>query len=1239
MTTQSDSLKALIQSCNPDTLTAFFRAASPHFKPATPSIPDPRTDRETFGVPVCIGSIDFDDMQQLLVVFTPVTRELTSRTGKGKQYDLAKAILKQTAFSAGIFCFADPDGVFRFSFVAVDYLGTKKAYTSFRRYTYFVDPHTQTNRTFLDQIGTKAKFTDLNTIRAAFSIEAVSEDFYKEFSPQFQMLADHVQGTSDAAKRQDFALLFIIRIIFLGFVQKKGWLGDDPAFLDHFQKAYARCQQKDQFYTDWLAPLFFEALNSAPGQKVAYGANAYPPKIEEALQMAPYLNGELFKRKPGMDDQSLWIPDQAITDFFEFLFTYNFTIEEAKLDDADLGLNPEFLGIIFERLVNKADGAVYTPRTEVDFMCRMALLQWLHKRLPEIDLAQLYGFFFRSGSTEETQVTGGVFSSEQLGALIDALETVTICDPAAGSGAFEVGMLQVLEEALEDLYARPNLPADRRWAAPNRFERKKDIISRSLYGVEVKAWAVWINQLRLWLTLFIDMDDDMRTSQKPLLPNLQFKVRQGDSLIQLLGGKLFPVRDLKKEFDVIFASLTATKKQKDTIEDLLKSLKESKIAFFQNKNVTATKIQHLENELFLAFLDLKIEGLKAQLLKLDKPPARQTSLIPEENPKQLDLDLSSIERQRIQSEIETLAAQFDCLQENLPFTWNIEFAEIFSRPNSGFDIIIGNPPYVRQEAIGDPAGGMSATAYKALLMQLPLLDYPDYFGKSASESDKYRGSRKTKRESGQDGLPMTADLGSRSISTSRPDGRSDLYTYFYLHSLRLLNPGGVHVFICSNSWLDVGYGAWLQEFFLSRAPLRFVFDNHARRSFASADVNTIITVADAPGSKAVPVGHKVRFVAFKQPFEEVLTGEVLLGLEETESAMRNEQVRCYPLSVGDLREAGKDPEKGTYEGDKWGGKYLRAPDIYFTILEKGKGKLVRLGDVAEVRRGITTGANDFFYLTPLGPGSKPGLMRVRNGAGWEGEIEEEFLKPVIKSPRECRTIRIKAEDLRFRIFMCHKSKAELKGTNALAYIEWGEKARPIVKAGEHEGGSVSGFDKISSVLSRPRWYDVGLRRVPPIIVPCSFRSVFNIFFNSSDVFADKRLYEVFPKGDPTNLVIQLNSTIFPLFLELMTRNIGGGGGPIDATVEEITKILVLETCLTNDARIGNIERVSIFVECGFDPKSDTPISQQEPHPLPDRKALDDVVFDALGLTADERKEVYRAVCTLVWERISKAESV
>lgn len=200
------------------------------------------------------------------------------------------------------------------------------------------------------------------------------------------------------------------------------------------------------------------------------------------------------------------------------------------------------------------------------------------------------------------------------------------------------------------------------------------------------------------------------------------------------------------------------------------------------------------------------------------------------------------------------------------FDWRVEFAEVFK--DGGFDIIVANPPYVRQELI-DPK-------VKPKLLE------------------QYRDAAV---------------------------GRSDLYVYFYVRALQLLKPGGMHVFVCSNSWLDVGFGGKLQEYLLKHAHIQAIYDSALERQFASADVNTIISVMQKNGHAHGRDAHATRFVRLNAPFEQAVADP--------------QYQRVIVRTAAELWQAGLS-EQGDYEGDKWGGKYLRAPDIYFTILEKGE---------------------------------------------------------------------------------------------------------------------------------------------------------------------------------------------------------------------------------------------------------------------------------------------------------------
>ncbi len=1169
--TAKQILEEAIRQFSPDKLTKFFREKNRAFVPRQE--PFSHYNDENFSEGSKIGEIPLTADEKLTICSFKTSQPLSERSGKKAQYDQGKKILRDSQSDAGIFIFYDPQGHFRFSLIYPETIGNRRQWSHFRRFTYFVSEEF-TNKTFLQRIG-EGDFGVIEKVKDAFALGPVTDIFYKDFFVEYNKLVKMVKDQNKSVGQQsacDFVLLFAIRTIFLGFIQKKGWIGNDEKFMQNFFKEYERkYSSQDLFYKRWLTPLFFQALNSPPGKKVAYSDNDFSEETEKNLQMAPYLNGGLFKEKPEYDHQGYCIPDKGIKEFFDFLFSYNFTIEENSYEDEDLQLNPEFLGIIFERLVSKADGTVYTPRIEVDLMCRLSLVKWLGKNITlPIPKSNLYELFFREGSAEEDQKHGS-FSEREIKEILHFLEDITVCDPAVGSGAFLVGMMQALDEVEQNLKARIGLKDD------DSFERKKKIIAQSLYGVEVKEWAVWICQLRLWLSLFIEAPDEMKNSFEPILPSLDFKVRRGDSLVQRVGSKSFPVLG--------HANLPSSIKSKVT------QLKNLKVEFFQNKINNDCEIRQKEMTVFREILESEIGELQSnqQRREIFKEPEKRKQMdfwFPKsgEREEQITIDFNQQKIEKLEVEITELKQELSVLREDKPLIWNIEFAEIFVE-SGGFDIVIGNPPYIRQEEISDPFGkAKDKKQYKEFLAEMVRLDFPNHFP------------------------PKT-----------KINAQSDIYTYFYIRALRLLNPKGIHTFICSNSWLDVGYGLWIQKFLLDQAPVEWMIDNHAKRSFESADVNTIISIIHAPVKKISP-DHLIKFIAFKKPFEEAVFTEYLLQIEEAKEVVSNDLFRVYPITLQALKNAGTEYESeeqekiqcGTYIGDKWGGKYLRAPDIFFTILEKGKDKLVRLGDIAEVRFGIKTGANEFFYLD---------AERIKQ---WG--IEEEFLKPVIKSPRECKNIMVSAKNLNLRVFMCHADKKELKGTNALKYIEWGEKS---VK--DESGQQIRAFHARPSCRGRTYWWDLGDRSPARLNFNYLIDDVGNTYIG--EILVSDNFHEIHTER---KLEIFLNSTIFWLFQNLSGRT-GFGGGLLKIQTYELEQIFVLEVKDKMDLQALKRSPQTIFEECGLSPQKS--IRDQQPNPLPDRKVLDNIIFDILGLTQEERREVYWAVCELVKNRLEKAKSI
>lgn len=850
-----------------------------------------------------LGSLEFDDGTTCGIYALPICRSLTERSSRQNQFGKATNIIKQENVQAGLFIFYDEFHSFRLSLVYPVYKGTKRAFSNYRRHSFYVSGDLP-NKTYLLQLN-KHNLNSMGDLKDIFSVDRVSTLFYEEFEKEYARLQTGIKNRYDQDVDQDllgnFALLFVIRIIFLGFVQKKGWLGENANFIREYLGSYDPAIHHQGIYQDLLIPLFFTALNSAPSSKNKYGFPHIPEPFKTHLVKAPYLNGGLFRPHDDYDTEALFITNEAVLNFVNFLFSFNFTLEENTLYDEELELNPEFLGIIFEKLINKAHGAIYTPRLEVDFMCRLSLVKYLQQNcLSSTSLENLYKLFFPEYGNEGDQTTGD-FTEHEASDLLDKLETVTVCDPAIGSGAFAVGMLNVIDEIECSIY-KHFLP-DKPISSP--YERKKRIIFQSLYGVEVKQWAVWITQLRLWITLLIEADDSFKHSEEPLLPSFDFKIRQGDSLIQMLGSSLFPVSGE----GIIAADI------KRKISDLVKL----KTEYFYNKcpqQLHEIELKH--KALYTSILDKRKKDLVQKLSKMKDmtTPEVQDSIF--DTDIQTEIDFASKKHKHQIEELELQIHKVDdeisqITTKNLPFIWRIDFPEIFIE-KGGFDLVIGNPPYVAQEDIEDPLGNIKDNKkYKELLRQMVNQDFP------------------------------------QDVPENVINGKSDLYTFFYIRGLRLLNSTGVLTFICSNSWLDVEFGAWLQKFLLERCQIYFIIDNLAKRVFREAGINTIISLIGAR-QKMVRTDDLIRFAAFKLPFENSLYTENFLTIEESTKRLDFDDLRVNPVRRGTLIQEGWETStENKYSGSMWGGFYLRAPHIMIDILDKCKTKLCNLNKLAAIK--------------------------------------------------------------------------------------------------------------------------------------------------------------------------------------------------------------------------------------------------------------------------------------------------
>ncbi len=571
-------------------------------------------------------------------------------------------------------------------------------------------------------------------------------------------------------------------------------------------------------------------------------------------------------------------------------------------------------------------------------------------------------------------------------------------------------------------------------------------------------------------------------------------------------------------------------------------------------------------------------AFQEELVALEKSDAERAADLAEHRAKE---ELKRDERLReLQSEIDCLNEIKRQLPQKRQLFWSIEFAEIFQE-KGGFDVVIGNPPYVIYKRIIDP------------------FDLERGVEPSAEGIAKYKGKLEK---------AVKDDWGELKINR-----RSDLYVYFYLKGLSLLNDKGVFCYISSNAWLDVEYGARLQEFLLTRMQIHSIYDNEVKRSFKRADVNTIIAVLGlSTGGVKEGAESVARFVMFKQPFEAVVTSEVLLDTENAAERKLIERshkgkslpyARVFPMTQGDLYRAGlesedekeslkittKDPFAGVYGGNKWGGKSLRAPDIYWVLLDRGQLKLIELRRLCDIITGIKeSGYRE--YIRPIAKATAPISQRLE----------------IVKNPRDHASVQISRPD---------------------SYIDTG-KALVIAR-------------KVVSKRAPILWLAMrGDRHI--------------VHVNRDELPFTGNFFGLRPYATSLDVVAALlNSTMTVLLAEIYGRK-GFGQGATILVKSDLGRLEIVnprELGPQTERRLADaLDAIarrkvhSVFQELGL-PKPNKDFSNIRLEDvsldkvLPDRRALDDIIFDILGLTKEEREEVYRAVIELVTNRLKKARSV
>lgn len=672
------------------------------------------------------------------------------------------------------FAYQNPEKrTWRFSFIARDGVfqdGEMQIKdTHPKRYTYVFGEPEETYKTALDRffsLGNELEIT-INKIKDAFGVEAMSKAFFDDYRDvhyegfvKYLMSSTLKPSVFDGNDKEirDFVKKLLGRIVFLYFLQKKGWLGakdtsyknGDKNFMSNF---FHKAGANETFYPNWLSKLFFDALNTKR-------ANDDFTMPDGEVVKIPYLNGGLFDKESDKYD-FLTFPSELFTNLFDFFNQYNFTIYESSPEEHTVAVDPEMLGHIFENLLedNKDKGAFYTPKEIVHYMTQESLIEYLHTQISNVDKRELECF---------VKNTDNKLSQDHKKEIDQKLDKVKICDPAIGSGAFPMGLLQ----EICGLKERIAYDLSEEWSPAIV---KENIIQNSIYGVDIEQGAVDIARLRFWLSLIVDEE-----KPKPL-PNLDYKIVVGNSLVSKFDDTVIEIDWERKR------SVGKADQYVRAVQKALKSISTKQKEFFESKsNKQKAK---LKSEIRALKLDVLINQLsfnKASYLNKNQKLADMGfGLKASDHKKNLEIDLQVAEFNQTLAKLQRLKENPDLNFNH--FDWKLDFPEVLNplvNEITGFDIVIGNPPYIKEYTSREAFDGFRSSPYY--------------------------------------------------------QGKMDIWYGFACKALDLLKDNGVECFIAQNNWITSAGASKLREKVLKETEIKFFTDFWNYKVFASAGIQTMI---------------------------------------------------------------------------------------------------------------------------------------------------------------------------------------------------------------------------------------------------------------------------------------------------------------------------------------------------------------------------------------------------------------
>lgn len=710
-----------------------------------------------------IGKYEDPDGQKIDVLAVELKKETSLDRARTMQRNFVAwflngsrgGILKDAALVA----FVSPNEEdWRFSFVKMEYafketvkgnIKVKSEFTPVKRYSFLVgqneNSHTAQSRLvpLLQRDEQKPKLAEIEEL---FSVEKATKEFFEKYRDLYfrthaeleKLVAKDKSLRDDFQEKNvstvDFCKKLLGQIVFLYFLQRKGWFGvkrdekwgaGSKRFLrELFEGKHGKYKN---YFNDILEPLFYDAL-ARDRSDIDHWNDQFKCKI-------PFLNGGLFDPINDYDwtKTEIHFPNElfsnntvtkegdkgdGILDVFD---RFNFTVKEDEPLEKEVAVDPEMLGKVFENLLEvkdrKSKGTYYTPREIVHYMCVQSLINYLATELEgkvsKEDLEKLIKHGESVGENEARVERVGEETSryyyklpesirEHARQIDEKLADIKVCDPAIGSGAFPVGMMT------EIVRARTTLSSYLSGRDRTTYNFKRHCIHNSLYGVDIDPGAIEIAKLRLWLSLIVDEEDIKQI--KPL-PNLDYKIMQGNSLLEEYEGiKLFDDKFIAKESFDKESQLNDLKAQQSKLQN-------EYIKLHNDDKLSKVKQGELKAEL---------ERLAGQIKKLSKPEIKQANtglfeMISEAKRKADKLKalheaffdtIHKKEKDALKKEIENL--EWELIEATLReqgktsdlkkleefkrsntkpfFLWKLNFSEVFQN-KGGFDVVIANPPY------------------------------------------------------------------------------------------------------------------------------------------------------------------------------------------------------------------------------------------------------------------------------------------------------------------------------------------------------------------------------------------------------------------------------------------------------------------------------------------------------------------------------------------------------------------